>query len=105
VRILRPGGSYCFTVPLLAYADSDMILARPLEDGTIDYLAEPIYHGDPLRAEGALVFRLFSVREMTARFESLGATCTTYRIWSKAYGILGQGCWVHIVQKRTLPSP
>jgi SAM-dependent methyltransferase len=99
VRILQPGGAYCFTVPLLAYAESDMILAQPLADGTIEYLAEPIYHGDPLRAEGALVFRLFSVAEMTARFANLGTTCTTYRIWSKTYGILGPGCWVHVVRK------
>lgn len=99
VRILRPGGTYCFTVPLLPNAEVDMILARPMANGTIEYLAEPIYHGDPLRPEGALVFRLFSIAEMTARFNNLGATCTTYRLWSKAYGLLGPGCWVHIVRK------
>jgi SAM-dependent methyltransferase len=99
VRILSPGGAYCFTVPLLAYAEADMIAARVLADGSIEYLEEPMYHGDPLRPEGALVFRLFSVNEMTARFAALGVTCTTYRIWSKSYGILGPGCWVHVVRK------
>jgi SAM-dependent methyltransferase len=104
VRILKPGGSYCFTVPLHALAEADLILATMRDDGSIDYFADPIYHGDPLRAEGALVFRIFSVREMTARFGALGATCVTYRIWSKYYGILGPGCWVHVVRKPLIAS-
>jgi SAM-dependent methyltransferase len=99
IRILRPGGFYCFTVPLDAMGERDLVYARLREDGSIEYLAEPTYHGDPLRAEGALVYRIFSVREMTARFASLGATCVTYRLWSKGYGLVGPGCWVHVVRK------
>ena len=99
LRILRPGGSYCFTVPLHAMADRDLILAKLHGDGRLEYFAEPIYHGDPLRPEGVLVFRIFSVREMTERFAALGAVCTTYRLWSKGYGLIGPGCWVHVVRK------
>jgi SAM-dependent methyltransferase len=101
VRILRPGGHYCFTVPLDPYGQRDSIRAQLRPDGTIEYLADPMYHGDPLRPEGVLVFRIFSVREMTERFGALGATCTTYRMWSKTYGLIGPpGCWVHVVEKR-----
>lgn len=99
VRVLRPGGIYCFTVPLHAYAEADLVLANAQPDGSITYFADPIYHGDPLRPEGVLVFRIFSIKEMTARFAALGAECKTYRLWSKHYGILGQGCWVHVVRK------
>lgn len=98
LRILKPGGAYCFTVPLMPLADEDLVLARMLEDGEIEHFAEPSYHHDDLRPEGALVFRLFSVRQMTARFAALGATCTTYRLWSKTYGIIGTGGYVHVVR-------
>ncbi len=104
VRILKPGGAYCFTAPLLAMADEDLILARMRADGTIDYLDTPIYHGDPLRAEGALVYRIFSIRQMTERFRQLGATCTSYRLWSKGYGLIGPGCFVHVVRKNAANS-
>jgi SAM-dependent methyltransferase len=99
VRILKPGAAYVFTAPLHAMADRDLMLAQLQPDGRIEHFAEPIYHGDPLRAEGALVFRIFSVREMTARFAELGATCTTFRLWSKGYGIIGPGCFIHIVRR------
>lgn len=100
IRILKPGGVYCFTAPLHPTADEDIVLARLREDASIEFLGEPMYHFDPLRGEGtALVFRIFSVRQMTRRFSELGATCTTYRLWSKGYGIIGPGCFVHVVRK------
>jgi len=99
VRILKPGGIYCFTVPLHPRSDTDIVLARPRPDGTTEYLAPPTYHGDPLRPEGVLVYRVFSVPAMSRRFAQLGATCRTYRLWSKYYGLLGPGCFVHVVKK------
>lgn len=99
VRILRPGGSYCFTVPMNPSATEDAIRAAQRPDGSIDYLAEPVYHGDPLRAEGVLVFRIFSLPGMAERFEALGAVFKTYRLWSKHFGLIGPGCWVHVVHK------
>ena len=103
IRILKPGGAYCFTVPLHAMAEQDRIMALLQPDGTIEYLEEPMYHGDPLRPEGVLVFRIFSVTEMHARFAALGARCTTYRVWSKYFGILSPGCWIHVVRKALTP--
>lgn len=99
VRILKPGGCYCFTVPLAPTAPEDMVLAALEKNGNLEYFAEPTYHGDPLRPEGVLVFRIFSIRQMTARFQSLGSTCSTYRLWSKGLGIIGPGCWIHLVTK------
>jgi SAM-dependent methyltransferase len=99
VRILRPGGSYCYTVPMNPVAAEDAIRAVMRPDGSIEYLAEPMYHGDPLRSEGVLVFRIFSVTGMMERFAALGAVCRTYRLWSKHYGLIGPGCWIHIVRK------
>jgi hypothetical protein len=87
VRILKPGGAYYFTVPLHAMADADLVFLLNA-DRKLEHFAEPIYHGDRLRPEGVLVFRIFSVRQMTERFRDLGATCTNYRLWSKGYGLM-----------------
>ncbi len=99
VRILKPGGAYVFTVPLDSHADRDAVLARPCSDGTTEYLVPPTYHGDPLRPEGVLVYRIFSIPEMSARFAALGAVCRTYRLWSERFGLLGPACFVHVVRK------
>ncbi|HLL71597.1 MAG TPA: methyltransferase domain-containing protein [Pyrinomonadaceae bacterium] len=99
-RILKAGGIYCFTVPFLLDSEHDLVLAELDEAGEIKYHAEPQYHGDPIRPEeGILVYRLFSYRDLRRRFEELGCTFTTYRLWSKALGILDDNGWVHIVKK------
>ena len=99
VRILRPGGSYCFTVPLDAYGDADTILAELLPDGTLKFYGPPVYHGDPYRSEGILAYRIFSVADLERRFAVAGCECVTLRFWSKALGILGTDSWVHVVSK------
>lgn len=99
VRILRPGGAYCFTVPLDAYGDADTILAEALPDGTIRFNGPPVYHGDPYRAEGILAYRIFSVAGLEQRFAAAGCTCSTLRFWSPPLGILGADSWVHVVTR------
>jgi len=101
MRILRPGGAYCFTVPFLPASDHDLVLADVDNAGEVRHFAPPQYHEDPLRPqEGALVFRLFSFADMKHRFEAMGHEFTSYRFWSKALGILGADCWAHVVRKR-----
>jgi SAM-dependent methyltransferase len=100
VRILKKGGIYCFTVPFLPYKEHDLILAELDDAGTIKYLAEPQYHGDPVRPnEGILVYRLFSFNDLKQRFEALACRFLTYRFWSKSLGILDNNGWVHVVEK------
>jgi SAM-dependent methyltransferase len=99
MRILRPGGSYVFTVPLDAYGDADTILAELLPDGTVKFYGPPVYHGDPYRPEGILAYRIFSVADLERRFAAAGGDCVTWRFWSKMLGILGGDSWVHVVSK------
>ncbi|MET0624207.1 MAG: methyltransferase domain-containing protein [Pyrinomonadaceae bacterium] len=100
VRILKPGGVYCFTVPFIPHGERDLVLAERGPDGEIRHFAEPQYHGDPIRPEeGILVYRVFAFDDLKRRFESLGCRFRTYRFWSKALGILGDNGWVHIVRK------
>ena len=98
-RILRPNGAYCFTAPLDPLADSDTILAERLDDGTLLFHGEPVYHGDPYRSEGILAYRIFSVADLERRFASAGCDLVTYRYWCKSLGILGADSWVHVVRK------
>ena len=54
-RVLRPGGTMIFTVPL--HRGYDTIERARLVDGRIEHLLEPVYHLDPLRREGILAYR------------------------------------------------
>lgn len=102
IRILKDKGIYCFTVPYIPEAEHDLVLAEATPDGQITYFAEPQYHGDPIRPEeGILVYRLFSFRDLKQRFESLGCTFISYRIWSKALGIIDGNGWVQVVTRET----
>ena len=104
VRILRPGGTYCFTVPLDAYAGEDTILAVLLPDGTIRFNGPPVYHGDPFRPEGVLAYRIFSVAGLERRFAAAGCTCVTFRFWSEPLGIFGNDSWAHVVTRENGPA-
>jgi SAM-dependent methyltransferase len=100
MRILKPGGTYCFTVPFLPVGEHDEILADIDEHGKLRYFAEPQYHGDPIRpTEGILVYRLFSFNDLKHRFEAMGHEFKSYRFWSESLGILGSDCWAHAVTK------
>ena len=100
MRILKPGGIYCFTVPFLPAAEHDQILADVDEHGKVRHFAEPQFHGDPLRPqEGILVYRIFSFNDLKQRFEAMGHEFKSHRFWSEALGILGSDCWAHAVRK------
>jgi SAM-dependent methyltransferase len=99
VRILRPAGSYIFTVPLDPLGEADTILAELDVNGTVVFHVPPVYHADPCRPEGILAYRIFSIADLERRFEALGCSMTTYRFWSRKLGILGSNSWVHVVRK------
>jgi hypothetical protein len=53
-RTLKPGGAHIFTVPIVNGSKPSVRRAR-LTNGTVEHLAEPHYHGNPMSAEGSLV--------------------------------------------------
>jgi len=60
-RCLRPGGVFVFTVPFDCTIDADKVRAILHEDGELEHLMDPEYHGNPIDMEnGALCFRYFS---------------------------------------------
>jgi SAM-dependent methyltransferase len=54
-RVLRHGGTMLFTVPL--HGGPETVERARLRDGKVEHLLEPVYHNDPLRAQGILAFR------------------------------------------------
>jgi SAM-dependent methyltransferase len=87
MRLLKPGGVYCFTVPFAPASEHDIILARMDESWQIRYLAEPQFHLDRLRPEEVPVYRIFSYNDLKKRFEAMGSEFISYRFWSKLLGM------------------
>ncbi len=54
-RTLGPGGAHVFTTPLVNKAQPTECRAARAADGSIRYLAEPEYHGNPVDPDGSLV--------------------------------------------------
>lgn len=68
-RVLKPGGVHIFTVPLHEGRDT---IRRVTRDGERDiFHLPPVYHGDPLREGGSLVYTDFG-DDITRRLQSLG---------------------------------
>ncbi len=54
-RTLKPGGAHIFTVPIVNKMQPSKIRARMHESGEVVYEAPPMYHGNPISADGSLV--------------------------------------------------
>ena len=53
-RVLKPGGAHVFTVPWYHTLPKTLQRAR-INEGGIEYIEEPIYHGNPIDENGSLV--------------------------------------------------
>jgi len=70
-RVLRPGGRFVFTVPLLD-AEETLERVRIEADGSLSFLTAPEYHGDRLRGHGkVLAFRTYG-RDICQRLAVAG---------------------------------
>jgi GT2 family glycosyltransferase/2-polyprenyl-3-methyl-5-hydroxy-6-metoxy-1,4-benzoquinol methylase len=77
-RVLRPGGSHVFTIPQDKSLPNTVTRAR-LDPHGVEYLMPPEYHGDPVRAAGALVFTDFG-RDLTSILEEAGLQFVEHEI-------------------------
>jgi SAM-dependent methyltransferase len=97
LRVLAPGGRHIFTVPFTGAAQDDVRARRA--NGGIEHLAEPLYHGDPVRpGEGVLVWRIFGA-EMLTRLQVMGFAIETLYLREPAHGIIGDGALVFVARK------
>jgi SAM-dependent methyltransferase len=92
-RVLKNKGRHIFTVPFYQteFLDED----RTVIDfkGNKVFLKEALYHGDPMRSSGALVYKIFSL-EMLAKLRKVGFRTNLYRIYNPWHGIYGSNAIV-----------
>lgn len=104
-RVLKPGGAHVFSVPFVQSNKMDTIMATMLSNGTIRYgpgqpphFVAPMYHGDPIRPKGVLVFILFGM-EMLGKLCDIGFDVEVQRLTNPKYGLLGAGSIVFTAWK------
>ncbi len=90
-RVLRPGGWHVGTCPFLFMGQDSLVRAR-LVDGKVEHLTEPEYHGNPVSAEGSLVFELPGW-DILQRCRTAGFSYAAMRFMiSETYGCLSPDC-------------
>lgn len=58
-RVLAPGGTLLATFPFAYFSETTLVRAALREDGSVDHLFEPEYHGNPMDPQGgSLVFQI-----------------------------------------------
>lgn len=92
-RILKSGGRHIFTVPFYQDQYFDEVRAYIDENGELQNNLPPIYHSDPLREEGILVYVIFSL-EMLLKLKEIGYEVNMYNLRNPWLGILGNNALV-----------
>lgn len=86
-RTLKPGGAHIFTVPLVNKDKPSQHRARLDDDGRIVHLEPPIYHGNPVSAQGSLVTVDWGFDICRHIFESCGLITHIVRLDDLSLGI------------------
>jgi SAM-dependent methyltransferase len=97
-RILRPAGQMIATIPFHATHIKSEVRAK-LTANVLEHLLPPQYHGNPISADGCLVFHDFGWDLMDTFIEAgfASAHCEVYG--SDEYGHLGHGLIAFRLQK------
>ncbi len=90
LRVLKPGATLLFTVPFHKGYRETLLRARVRDDGSIEHLHEPEYHGDPVGAgAGCLCFHTFGW-DLLDHLRNLGfASAEAQLFWSARHAYLG----------------
>lgn len=98
-RTLRPGGAFLFTVPTLKDRVESARRARYRPDGTIEHLAPPQYHGNPVSKAGALVTFDYGYDLPELIHSWSGMDVEVIRFHDRFHGILGDFTEVYIATR------
>jgi SAM-dependent methyltransferase len=86
-RTLRPNGAHIFTVPIVHKSRPSQCRAKRGEDGSIIYLQQPEYHGNPIDPNGSLVCMDWGYDICEFIFEAAGLYTTILYIDDISRGI------------------
>lgn len=98
-RTLRPRGMHIFTVPLVNKSRPTQVCARMRDDGSIEHLMEPAYHGNPVSNEGSLVTRHWGFDICEFIFRSSGLFTQMVHLDALEWGIRAEYIEVLITRK------
>jgi len=89
-RTLKSNGKFLFTVPFNRNSKENIVRAKLNEDGTINHILPPEYHGDPLnRIQGCLCYYHFGWELLDDLIEVGFNDARAIFTYSKEYGYLG----------------
>jgi Methyltransferase domain len=90
VRVLVPGGRMLLSVPFHR-GPTHLLRARVRDDGSIEHLQPPEYHGDPQDPQGCLCFHHFGWDILDLLKQAGFRQATAYSIWSQELGYVASG--------------
>ena len=104
LRCLKHGGMLFFSVPFNKNSEKNIVCARVHEDGNIEHILPPEYHGDPMSSAGVLCYNSFGW-ELLDEIRVIGfVDVHALFYWSKELGYLG-GEQVQFKATKGCPTP
>lgn len=101
-RVLKFGGAMICTFPIeRTLIDATNFRVKVADDGSLEYIKDPVYHGNPVSAEGALVTVDYGYDIHKALAEWAAFDVRIYRFDDKTHGILGAYTEVIFCRKRS----
>lgn len=97
-RVLRKGGTMFLTIPFYIEEDKTVLRAKILQ-GEVVHLLPPVYHGNPIKEEGSLVFNDFGWDVLNIIRESGFANVSLEIYSSIEFGHLGNGLLIFRLTK------
>jgi SAM-dependent methyltransferase len=98
-RVLKPGGLHIFTMPWYPELSKSKRRALVNTVGQIEYLEEPVYHGNPVSSDGSLVTFDWGLDFCDKVFQYSGMTTTIYVERNRQFGLDGKFLEVFISRK------
>jgi SAM-dependent methyltransferase len=102
-RTLAPGGLHIFTTPLVNKTAPSEQCACLLQDGSIEHLKPPEFHGNPVSSEGALVTMHWGYDICKYIFQASGLFTTIYHFDIPHMGMRAEYLEVLVSQKGGAP--
>lgn len=97
-RVLKPGGAHVFTMPWYPKLKQTVQRAK-MVNGEIEFLEEPVYHGNPIDTEGSLVTFDWGLDFTDYIYKNSGMFTTIYLVKDQSMGLEADFLEVFISRK------